>query len=55
MDCAVLAGGATGFHAGSGSSAAPMSSGSMPNSAALQQFSACFLIEAHDEWQVSDR
>jgi hypothetical protein len=25
------------------------------NPVALQRFSACVLIEAHDEWQVSDR
>ena len=29
--------------------------GIFPNPAALHRFSACVLIEAHDEWQVSDR
>jgi putative transposase len=29
--------------------------GIFPNPAALQRLSACVLIEAHDEWQVSDR
>ena len=29
--------------------------GIFPNAAALQRLSACVLIEAHDEWQVSDR
>ena len=28
--------------------------GIFPNPAALHRLSACFLIEAHDEWQVSD-
>ena len=29
--------------------------GIFPNPAALHRLSACVLIEAHDEWQVSDR
>ncbi len=29
--------------------------GIFPNAAALHRLSACVLIEAHDEWQVSDR
>ena len=29
--------------------------GIMPNPAALHRLSACVLIEAHDEWQVSER
>jgi putative transposase len=29
--------------------------GIFPNPAALQRLSACVLIEAHDEWQVSER
>jgi putative transposase len=29
--------------------------GIFPNPAALQRLSSCVLIEAHDEWQVSDR
>jgi putative transposase len=29
--------------------------GIFPNTAALHRLSACVLIEAHDEWQVSDR
>jgi len=29
--------------------------GIFPNPAALHRLSACVLIEAHDEWQVSER
>jgi putative transposase len=29
--------------------------GIFPNTAALHRLSACVLIEAHDEWQVSER
>lgn len=35
--------------------ATPTSSGSSPNPDALLRLSACVLIEAHDEWQDSDR
>lgn len=36
-------------------SVAPTSSASSPSTAALQRLSACVLIQAHDEWQVSHR
>lgn len=29
--------------------------GIFPNTAALQRLTSCVLIEAHDEWQVSER